>query len=572
MNSSYNSATAKRIEQGRSLRQAPYATKMVDTLNFATLFRERVTQNPSKEFLTFVPKSGEITQHTYAGFYARVCQLANLLLSEFDIQLNDRVSSVAYNHEDTVTLMFACFMVGACYVPINAGEDDDRLVFVHNNAEVKAMFVMPEYVERITALKGQLETVQYFVQMNGDEAEGFESLTDLMATSPVEFEFDDRATLDSDALIVYTSGTTGTPKGVLLQQYNCLVDAKNICEWYSFSESDKAMLILPIHHVNGIIVTLLTPLYFGGSIVLNEKFSVSNYWETVQDYGCTYGSVVPTILSFLCEGTDAKTAKKVLQQRKNKVNPYFVICGAGPLTVESAKRFDEKFHVKVNHGYGLSETTCYSCYLPFDLNDADYKKWMSDFGYPSIGVALPCNEMDIHDTNGKTVAIGEKGEIVIRGHNVMSCYYRRPDANAEAFKFGWFRSGDEGFYQIDDIGRKFFFITGRLKELIIRGGVNYSPLEIDEVINKVEGVKAGMAVGFENNMYGEEIGAFVVLEPGVTLTEQELLSAFSELPYSKRPKVVIVGENLPVTSTGKYQRNKLKPLFEKWSDTQFRED
>src|SRR5207237_3113349 len=155
-----------------------------------------------------------------------------------------------------------------------------------------------------------------------------------------------------------------------------------------------------------------------------------------------------------------------------------------------------------------------------------------------------------------------RGEIVIRGHNVMRYYFKRPDANRDTFAHGWFRSGDEGFYKTGKEGRSYFFITGRLKELIIRGGVNYSPFDIDEVLNAIPGVKAAMAVGFENDFYGEEIGASVQLEENATLTEADILAACREkLPFSKRPKVVLFGETFPVTSTGKYQRNKLKPMF-----------
>ncbi|MFT7144692.1 MAG: long-chain acyl-CoA synthetase [Alphaproteobacteria bacterium] len=571
MNSSYSVQTAKQILKGHSMPHKPYVENIEGIANFAHLFEQRVAANPTKEFLTYLNKEGESSTYTYGQFYDRVCAMANLLLTEFDVQLNDRVSSVAYNHSDTVALMFACWMVGACYVPINVGEDDERLLFIHNNAQVKIMFVMPEYTARITALKSKFDTVKNYLQMNGDDVKGFESLTEMLAGTSHEF-INGNATLASDALLVYTSGTTGTPKGVLLQQYSCIIDAMEIAKWYGFTAADKAMLILPMHHVNGIIVTLLTPLYFGGSIVLNEKFSASHYWRIIQDQGCTYGSVVPTVLSFLCEADNEVNTAPLKKMQHDKAGlAYFVICGAGPLTVESAKRFDEALNVKVNHGYGLSETTCYSCFLPFDLNQADYQKWMRSFGYPSIGVPLPCNEMDIHEANGCSVPEGEKGEIVIRGHNIMRCYDKRPDANAEAFEFGWFKSGDEGFYKLDEKGRKFFFITGRLKELIIRGGVNYSPLEIDEAINKIKGVKAGMAVGFENNMYGEEVGAYVVLEAGAALCEKQILKSLEVLPFSKRPKVVLIGDSLPVTSTGKYQRNKLKHLFKKWDDTQFRE-
>lgn len=559
---SYTDDILKKIEQGRTVSGISYDEKQVPYKNFAHVFMEKVQQNPTHVFLKYIDEANRVQEYTYGDFYERVCQIANLLIHEFGIQKNDRVASVAFNHDMTVALMFACWMVGACYVPINVGEDDDRLTFVLNNANVKAVFAMPKQIERVHLLKGKFKTVEYFISFFGENDYEFLNLEDLLLDQPITFEGVDLATLDTEALIVYTSGTTGTPKGVLLQQYNCLVNAKEIVKWYDLNASDRAMLVLPIHHVNGIIVTLLTPLYAGASVVLNSKFSASNYWKIVHDEKCTYGSVVPTILSFLNEG---ETSTFVRPE-----NRYFLICGAGPLTVDTAKKFTEKFHIKVNHGYGLSETTCYSCYLPFDLSSDDYKKWMQNYGYPSIGVVLPCNEMDIHDENGKTVAEGDKGEIVIRGHNVMSCYYGRPDANEEAFEFGWFKSGDEGFYKIDEKGRKFFFITGRLKELIIRGGVNYSPLEIDEVINAIDGIKAGMAVGFENDMYGEEIGAYVVLEKGVKLKEQSILDQCAVLPFSKRPKVIVLGDEFPVTSTGKYQRNKLKHLFKEWKSIQFK--
>ncbi len=180
--------------------------------------------------------------------------------------------------------------------------------------------------------------------------------------------------------------------------------------------------------------------------------------------------------------------------------------------------------------------------------------------------------MAIHDTEGRALSPDERGEIVIRGQNVMQCYFKRPDANKDTFAYGWFRSGDEGFYRKGEDGRDYFFITGRLKELIIRGGINYSTFEIDEVINRAPGVKAAMAVGFENSFYGEEVGAYVMLEEGATTTEIEVLAHCAEaLPFTKRPKVVVFGYTFPVTSTGKYQRNKLKPLFEQWRETQFRD-
>ena len=249
-----------------------------------------------------------------------------------------------------------------------------------------------------------------------------------------------------------------------------------------------------------------------------------------------------------------------------------IICGAGPLTVKVAQNFEEKFDIPIIHGYGLSETTCYSCFIPADQPKEEHKKWMRDFGYPSIGIPVPANEMDIQDEQGNSVPEGERGEIVIRGVNVMKGYFNNREANESAFKNGWFRSGDEGFIKKDEKGNPYYFITGRLKELIIRGGINLAPLEIDEVINKAPGVKAGIAVGFENDWYGEEVGAYVELKEGAEQNEAVILDYCREhLPFLKSPKVVVFGEELPVTSTGKYQRLKVAHLFEEWSNVQFRE-
>src|SRR5207248_5064440 len=209
-------------------------------------------------------------------------------------------------------------------------------------------------------------------------------------------------------------------------------------------------------------------------------------------------------------------------------------------------------------GYGLSETTCYSCFLPVELDWKTHQQWMQDYGYPSIGCPINANEMAIFDPTGQQLGPGERGEICVRGHNVMKYYYQRPDANRETFKFGWFRSGDEGFYEVDERGRQFFFITGRIKELINRGGVKFSPFDIEEVLLEVPGVKVGLAVAFENDYYGEEVGAYIVPEAGAALTEADILAHCREkMSFEKSPKAVVFGTEIPVTTTGKYQRLKL---------------
>ncbi len=314
------------------------------------------------------------------------------------------------------------------------------------------------------------------------------------------------------------------------------------------------------------MVTLVTPLLSGGSVVLERRFRAQTFWRTLADERCTWVSVVPTVLAFLCERAEALAGYDLTAFR------HF-ICGAGPLTTELAARFHAQFGLRVVHGYGLSETTCYSCFLPIDLPEHDYLSWMTERGFPSIGCPVSANIMAIHDANGNELGENTRGEIVVRGVNVMRYYFGRPEANQTAFAHGWFRSGDEGYFQIGEDSRPYFFITGRLKELIIRGGVNYSPFDIDEVLNGIEGIKAAMAVGFENRFYGEEVGAYVQIAEGTALTEADILTKCRQkLPFAKSPKVVVFGDTFPVTSTGKYQRLKLRDLFLPWRDAEFRDE
>jgi long-chain acyl-CoA synthetase len=433
------------------------------------------------------------------------------------------------------------------------GEDDPRIAFVLENSGVKAAVLLPEYAARARSLKAGSNLLLLDLGALREKTSSLASIENLPRPEP-----------EDDALIVYTSGTTGPPKGVVLSQCNLLVDAEGIAGWHGLREPSRLGCVLPIHHVNGLVVTLVTPFVVGASVVLFRRFRTHDFWPVVAREGVEIVSVVPTLLAFLLEDKKPKAGGTGRLRH--------LICGAGPLTVDLARRFEERFRLRIIHGYGLSETTCYSCFLPLDLSEKEHGHWMRDFGFPSIGVPIPPNEMAIHDDAGRPLGPRERGEIVIRGVNVMRGYHARPDANAQSFAFGWFRSGDEGFFEPDAQGRPFFFITGRLKELIIRGGVNLSPFEIDEVLSRIPGVSCGLAVGFENDWYGEEVGAYVKLEPGVSLDQEAILAACrARLPFAKAPKVVVFGEEMPVTSTGKYQRGRLRPLFATHKSTQFRE-
>jgi long-chain acyl-CoA synthetase len=592
--------TLANIQMARLVNSRPPEERLVPFLNIRHLLSLQAKIGGSRPYLIHYDSDGQREILTYNEFNARVHQTANFLHDDLGIRRGDRVATIAYNHSDTVVIYFACWIIGACVAPQNIAEDDRRIAFILRNSEAKVCLVRAEYLERAERIIHGDETeelgspnIQAIIQIGGEASEKYLHFHTMVANLPYTYlgdgapvkSSDDAIrvneatpTLDDEALLVYTSGTTGAPKGVILAQYNLLVDAFAICQAQGISGGQRFMCVLPIHHVNGIVATLMTPLYAGGAVVLNRAFSVNNFWRLLITEKVNIVSVVPTLLQFLLEHghQQLEAGNSIFGEgihRRGLTHFRHFICGAGTLSMTLAREFEDTFGFMILHGYGLSETTCYSCFLPIDLAWEDHQQWMREHGYPSIGIPVLTNEMAIFDAsgNGQMLGEGERGEICVRGHNVMLGYFKRPDANTETFKFGWFRSGDEGFYLTDKRGRRFFFISGRIKELINRGGVKFSPFDIEEVLLDIPGVKVGLAVAFKNDYYGEEVGAYIVPEDGQSLNADAILEQCrAKLTFEKSPKVVVFGTEIPVTSTGKYQRLKLQELFSEWQRTQFR--
>ncbi len=530
---------------------------LVKYQNILELIDEQTSVHTEDEYLVFYDDKGNRTVYTYTEFRHKVNKLANFLLQN-EIQLEDRIATFSHNHSDTVILYYACWSIGAVIVPLNVNEEPDMVKYILDNSGTRIVFTRNEYVSKLAEIGGSFKVVSF------DEAD-FAGLP-----GEIDSSYENHSNKECEAMIVYTSGTTGNPKGVVLTQYNLMADAFAISEWHQLYSGDTMMCVLPIHHVNGTVVTIMTTMFYGGRLVLNQKFQTDKFFKWLADEGVKVVSVVPTLLQFLLHSEEDSS--------KHDLNEFsHIICGAGPLTCEIARNFEQRFGLRIVHGYGLSETTCYSCFIPIDLPDEEHSRWQNDFGFPAIGIPINCNDMAIHDENGNHLEEEQKGEIVIRGHNVMKYYFDNDEVNRKTFEFGWFRSGDDGFFNYDNNGKPYFFITGRLKELIIRGGVNISPLEIDEVLSGLDFVKAGIAVGFDNDWYGEEVGALVILNntpvddaEAESYRQMVISGCAAKLPFHKAPKVVILSDTIPVTSTGKYQRNKVKHLFTDHKATQFK--
>lgn len=563
------------IQQARQMEEPPWTPPWP---SFADFFSSRVNHPAvaGRLFLTYYDDERDIHRsYTYAQFGRSVQQTAAFLHHRLGLTRGDRVATVLFNHDQTVVLYFAAWTLGLAVVPINVEEPVEKVRYILEHSEAVAVCCWPDYLDEVWILQRDLPALHHVVTVTDEgfrEEENGHASQRPQETMPVSaLPIPHASGLNDEALIVYTSGTTGQPKGVILSVYNLLVDADAIATCHSLGAQDRLMCVLPIHHVNGTVVTLVTPFYCQGSVVLNRKFKSATFWRLVNDEQITLVSVVPTLLEFLLDANEDLTSYALDRFGG-------CICGAGPLLKDTATRFEERFRVPIRHGYGLSETTCYSCFLPNDLSAEEHRHWLTGYECPSIGIPLPHNEMAILDEDGKPLPPMARGEICIRGRTVCAGYFKREDANHAAFKWGWFRSGDEGFYIYDDKGRPFFFITGRLKELIIRGGVNISPLEIDDLLKRHPRVKFAMAVPFENRYYGEEIAAYVVPRNGdASLTTTEMLDfCRTRLSFSKRPKVILFGEDIPYTSTGKPKRLELKarlaPLLAAYREHQFKED
>jgi long-chain acyl-CoA synthetase len=300
------------------------------------------------------------------------------------------------------------------------------------------------------------------------------------------------------------------------------------------------MLILPLFHVNAQIVTVMTPFSAGASCILTPGFSAQTHWETVAKYKASTFSAVPTVLSILL---------KMPHDNLDLSSLKFVVCGAAPLPIEVFREFEATFNCKIVEGYGLTEGTCVSSVNPLPTEFEDKRK------IGSIGLPIPGNDMKIVDEKGNDVPPNTKGEIIIKGDNVMKEYFKNPKANAETLKNGWLYTGDIG--HMDEDG--FFFITDRKKDMIIRGGENIYPREIEEVLYSHPDVSLATVIGVRDKIYGELPKAFIVLKEGKSATSEEIIEYCKKnLANFKVPRYVEFKEDLPKTPTGKIMKQPLR--------------
>jgi acyl-CoA synthetase (AMP-forming)/AMP-acid ligase II len=505
--------------------------------NLADLLQQRANSFPDKEFL-FSEADGR--RFTYAEFAAAV-ERASRLLASSGVGKGGVVSLLMPNSVEYIIAYFACWKLGAIAGPVNSLLKAQEISFVIADSETSTLLVHPDFLPTINSIRDELPGLREIIQFE-DEAKATADFTDdPSAASPTNLSLSD-TDLDTEAIIIYTSGTTGKPKGCLLTHGNLIANARQISRWLGFTKDDRLLTVMPLFHMNAVSVTTMSALYAGGSTVVSPKFSASRFWQIISDYQITSFGSVATMLSMLLT-TYPDGVPKGLKTEQLR----FAMCGSAPVPAEVMKRFEETFNCLVIEGYGLSESTCRSTFNP-----PDERRRPGSCGMP-IG-----NEMRVVDDDDQEVAAGELGEIVLRGENILKGYYRNPEATATAFRNGWFHTGDVGYRDADG----FFYIVDRKSDMIIRGGENIYPREIDEVLYQHPAVAAAATIGVPNQLYGEEVAAFVVLKEGREATADEIISfCRASLADYKCPKSVRIVSEIPKGPTGKLLKRKLAGML-----------
>ncbi len=499
-----------------------------------TTVRELIEHNaalrPDAPYALAVEGPSPPKQLGYAQLLAN-CRRVVELLDSLDVRAGDTVSLVMPNGLQTVTLLLGAMYGGRCVSPVNLLSQPEQMRYVLAHSDCKLVFAAPEWEARVRELIAGIERPIAIVVVAADS----DKLPAPAAAARTDADNPPRPA--SLGLLMYTSGTTGVPKGVMLSQGNLVANAYAISAEHRLTENDRVLGVLPLYHINAFAVTMLAPLAQGGSVAVVPKFSAAQFWAQVESTACTWINVVPTIISYLLEGETPPldVTRKI----------RFCRSASAALPPEHLRAFENKFGIGVIETMGLTETVAPSFSNPLD--PAQRK-------VGSVGKASGC-EARVIDANLQPLPDGTTGEIVIRGPNVMLGYYKNEEATRASFTpDGWLRTGDLGHRDSDG----FFFVTGRIKELIIKGGENIAPREIDEVLLRHPSVLEAAAVGIPDKHYGQEIMGFVVLRDNSPCSAEQLLAFCTEhLGRYKTPKRIAFVESLPRGPSGKVQRLKL---------------
>lgn len=496
---------------------------------------EAARRAPASDYL-LAPESGRVLG--YADLAARAREVAQHL-DALGLEKGDVVSFMLGNGPGTAELILGSMYGGFVCAPLNTAAGLSQLTYVLDHSKTGIVFVSTEHEKKLSQALASITREVRIVVTDVDAGPEW-------PTAPTAERSLPRVASGDDAMLMYTSGTTGKPKGVLLTHENMLSGGRNVAGAHALSRDDCGLCVLPLCHINAQTVSLLGTLLSGGVLVLPHRFSVKRFWRWIADHECTWFSVVPTMIAYLLH--DADTADARTRNALDKVR--FGRSASAPLPPALHEQFESRFGIPIIETMGITEAAAQILANP--MPPAARR-----IGSPGLPYG---NEVIIANAGGERGPDVE-GEILVRGPNVMRGYLRDPEATAAAIDAdGWLHTGDLG--RKDDEG--FVFVTGRLKELIIKAGENISPREIDDALFSHPAVIEAGTVGIPDDRLGEDVVAGVVIRDDIPCDERDLIEhCAARTGMFKAPRAVYFMNELPKGPTGKILRHELAAIIQR---------
>ena len=492
---------------------------------------------------------------TYGQLQERVNRLANVLRS-YGVKQGDRVAAMDVNSIRYVETYYACAKLGAVFVPLNYRAKSEELAYMLNVSETCLLFVGKRYISIIEEIQSELRAIRQVVCYDGRQAGIPDYETIVMSQAPNEIFVEVH---DSDpTILLYTSGTTAMPKGVVLTYLSMSVYVTNTVEPANPEVHDVLLLSVPLFHIAG-ATAIMSSIWGGRTLTILPQFDEEAWLEAVQARRVTHSFVVPTMLKRIMDHPQF--------DRYDISSLRLLAYGAAPMPWEVITRAIKLFDCGLMNAYGQTESTSTLTFLgPDDHIIPDGPTGERDKRLRrlrSVGRPMEDVTIGIMDPAGQLLPTGQEGEIVAQGSRLMSGYWKQDDATHDALKDGWLHTGDVGWMDEDD----YLYITGRTKDIIIRGGENIAPGEIEAVLEKHPKVEEAAIIGVPDIEWGEEVKAIAVLRPDEETTPAELTAhCKSHLASYKAPKYYAFLEALPRNYLGKVLKTELRKRYGKAQD------
>lgn len=509
--------------------------KRTDFSSVAEMMTVRAAEIPDKTYVYYYDQ-----EISYALTNERANRVANYL-KDTGVSRGDVVSVMVLNSPDIYYTMFGAQKLGAVAGAINYMLKGREIAHVLEDSRPKVVFVGSDFMDdftegyRLSSHRPLVVEVETDAEHAGGVAQN--RLSDILSKYPSEEALVPQNP-DDPYILMYSSGTTGTPKGIMLANKGQLSVSRDRARTGSLISEDIVLIALPMFHTNPLCVWTYPTAFVGASVCIRTKFSPQDFWPAILDYGVTVVMGVPTMYHYVYNTATAD----VVDKSRLKLRKAFA--GAAPMPLELIDAFKEKFDVDILDGYGLTEATGVSS----SMHGVPVKEG-------SIGVALPEQRMEIMDDENNILPPGEKGEICIKGEPVMLRYLNRPEATAETIRDGWLHTGDMGY--MDEQG--YLYVAGRKKEMINRGGENIYPREIETLLEAHPKVDQVAVVGTPDPALGERVKACIVPTEQGGLTEEEIKQYLAgKIAGYKIPEVVMFFDSFPLNPTGKILKEQLK--------------